>query len=261
MKFDDFVDKFYNWIIILLVTTIHFFYLAGMFAEFDLIKTVTDFHSMVHLAFTVLSNVIMAGIGVDKGIEIGLMSEEFKKADLINDEINRKIIPKRREFVKYVRDLTKQSKKEAQEDFLIQNGVSEVSELSAFKRFKYKRVPYTKHDIKDITLPLYFEKGRGNKIKYDASFDPKGYRRKGQLKKAIFGILTGAMSLDLVFRFDNFGNAFGTIIMLASSLIIVYFLYKMPPIYILKRNLPTKVANKYALYEGFKEYEKNKEGN
>lgn len=245
------LQKWYSWIVILLIIVVHFFFLAGAFGDFNIQNIITDPYAIIHLVFTTASSVIMTGVGADKGIERGLETPEFQKADKLNNETNLKIQPHRRAFNLYIRTLNQESKEEVQENFLMEHGVLSERELTKKQLKKFKKLKYVKYDTSNAILPLFYEQTRGNKVKIEATFDPKAHKRKGMIKKAFLGVLTSALTVDLIFNFKNFGDAFATILMVVSSLILVYTLHLMPPIYKLKQELPNKVINKFTLWQGF----------
>lgn len=246
------IDEWYNGILLALIVIIQFLLAAGLFGDFKIQNLYEDFFTAVYTMFTITANVMATIIGADAGIEVGLKSGEFEKANDINNGLNNRIQPLRREFSLYIRTLNREIIAETKENFLIDKGKIDESELTDVEMKEFKKLKFKTYNPSNMTTPLYVENAnRGAKINVGANFDAKEYKRKGAFKKAFGGILLAFLTVDIAFSFTNLGQTMAKTAVVLTGIGLTYLIYKRPVVQILKRKLPNQVEIKASLWEGF----------
>lgn len=249
---DKFIEKWSSLIALSLILIIQFLFLSGMFGEISLSSLFKDFYTILHLTFTVAANIITTIIATDAGIEVGIISDEFKKSNEANNKLNLKIQPLRREFTTYIRKTNQEIIEETKENFLMDRGYLSEDELTPKELKEYKKLKFTTYDVDNVTSPLYVEDGKkGRKIKVGVTFDANEHKRKGKLKKAFMGVITGSMTINLVFGLKSVREAFLNLLIVVAGILITYIMYRTPVVHIFKRRLPNQVEIKFTLWQGF----------
>jgi hypothetical protein len=254
-KLLDNLYKNLTWLIVLM-SIIGYLAYRTFQMEGDIQSVANDPNTWLNIAFVIWLNLNVQSGAINSGISAGVDSEEFKAADEVNNKIIKSVNNEMVEFRKYVKTLNYNEMVRLQEDFLYKYGVNDVSELNKKQLRKFKRLKPIRHDISGFNLPLYYELTKNGEIKYESSFNKnKGMLRK-RAGKVLTGILFGALSVNIAFNIDGFGEAMMSVIVISTNLIITYLLSFMPPMFRLKFVIPKGVILKHTLYSGYIEYKK-----
>lgn len=254
-KLLDNLYKNLTWLIVLM-SIIGYLAYRTFRMEGDIQSVANDPNTWLNIAFVIWLNLNVQSGAINSGITAGVDSEEFKAADEVNNKIIKSVNNEMVEFRKYVKTLNYNEMVRLQEDFLYKYGVDDVSELNKKQLRKFKKLKPIRHDISGFNLPLYYELTKNGEIKYESSFNKnKGMLRK-RAGKVLTGILFGALSVNIAFNIDGFGEAMMSVIVISTNLIITYLLSFMPPMFRLKFVIPKGVILKHTLYSGYIEYKK-----
>lgn len=254
-KLLDNLYKNLTWLIVLM-SIIGYLAYRTFQMQGDIQSVANDPNTWLNIAFVIWLNLNVQSGAINSGISAGVDSEEFKAADEVNNKIIKSVNNEMVEFRKYVKTLNYNEMIRAQENFLYKYGVDDVSELNKKQLRKFKRLKPIRHDISGFNLPLYYELTKNGEIKYESSFNKnKGMLRK-RAGKVLTGILFGALSVNIAFNIDGFGEAMMSVIVISTNLIITYLLSFMPPMFRLKFVIPKGVILKHTLYSGYIEYKK-----
>lgn len=254
-KLLDNLYKNLTWLIVLM-SIIGYLAYRTFQMQGDIQSVANDPNTWLNIAFVIWLNLNVQSGAINSGISAGVDSEEFKAADEVNNKIIKSVNNEMVEFRKYVKTLNYNEMVRLQEDFLYKYGVNDVSELNKKQLRKFKRLKPIRHDISGFNLPLYYELTKNGEIKYESSFNKnKGMLRK-RAGKVLTGILFGALSVNIAFNIDGFGEAMMSVIVISTNLIITYLLSFMPPMFRLKFVIPKGVILKHTLYSGYIEYKK-----
>ena len=254
-KLLDNLYKNLTWLIVLM-SIIGYLAYRTFQMQGDIQSVANDPNTWLNIAFVIWLNLNVQSGAINSGISAGVDSEEFKAADEVNNKIIKSVNNEMVEFRKYVKTLNYNEMIRLQEDFLYKYGVDDVSKLNKKQLRKFKRLKPIRHDISGFNLPLYYELTKNGEIKYESSFNKnKGMLRK-RAGKVLTGILFGALSVNIAFNIDGFGEAMMSVIVISTNLIITYLLSFMPPMFRLKFVIPKGVILKHTLYSGYIEYKK-----
>ena len=254
-KLLDNLYKNLTWLIVLM-SIIGYLAYRTFQMQGDIQSVANDPNTWLNIAFVIWLNLNVQSGAINSGISAGVYSEEFKAADEVNNKIIKSVNNEMVEFRKYVKTLNYNEMVRLQEDFLYKYGVDDVSKLNKKQLRKFKRLKPIRHDISGFNLPLYYELTKNGEIKYESSFNKnKGMLRK-RAGKVLTGILFGALSVNIAFNIDGFGEAMMSVIVISTNLIITYLLSFMPPMFRLKFVIPKGVILKHTLYSGYIEYKK-----
>ena len=254
-KLLDNLYKNLTWLIVLM-SIIGYLAYRTFQMEGDIQSVANDPNTWLNIAFVIWLNLNVQSGAINSGITAGVDSEEFKAADEVNNKIIKSVNNEMVEFRKYVKTLNYNEMIRVQENFLYKYGVDDVSELNKKQLRKFKKLKPIRHDISGFNLPLYYELTKNGEIKYESSFNKnKGMLRK-RAGKVLTGILFGALSVNIAFNIDGFGEAMMSVIVISTNLIITYLLSFMPPMFRLKFVIPKGVILKHTLYSGYIEYKK-----
>ncbi len=256
-KFVDGLYKHFSWLIIALSLVGYLFY-QSIRMEGDIQSTLTDIHSYIHMIFVIFLNLIVVSGANDKGIQEGLLSEEFRLADELNNKLIKMYNNDIDGFRKYIRKLNEHERLIVEEDYLFNIGDKTIDELTKRELRAFKRLKPLYHNIFGFNLPLYYESERDGNVKYGASYDKRKGRTKALIKKTITGVLFGAMTVNMLFDVSNFGNALISLLIIGSGLITSYLMYFYKPMFTLKYELPKKVIQKDTLYSSYDDYKSGK---
>lgn len=256
-KFLDKFSKYAEWVVIVVSLLAYFGYQIMSF-DGSIGTIARDPQSWIHLFFVVYLNQVILGASTNSAISYGVNCEEYKLAEELNNKIIKGYNNNSKKFRAYIKIMNDEEQKEMQDDFLFKVGDKELKDLTKKELRKYKKIKATTHDIYGFNLPLYYELARGNKITYKASVEKNKGMWKKRISKLFVGLLFGAMTVNMVFNFENVGNAFISLIIISSGLIITYFMTFIPMIYMFKYDIPKKVILKKTLFDGYKEYEERK---
>ncbi len=254
-KFADGLYKHFSWLIILLSMVGYLAYQTMVF-DGDLMTTLTDLQSLIHLLFVIFLNITVVSGANDKGVQDGLLSKEFEKADEVNNRLIKAYNNNTEMFRKYIRKLNKHERLILEEDFLFNVGDKKVEELTKKELRKFKKLKPIYHNIFGFNLPLYYESQKDGNVNYGASFDKRKDKAKAMITKVVTGLLFGAMTVNLIVDIGNIGNAFISLLIISSGLAISYLMNFFKPLFTLKYELPKKVIQKHTLFQSFNEYQK-----
>ena len=254
-KLLDNLYKNLTWLIVLM-SIIGYLAYRTFQMDGDIQSVANDPNTWLNIAFVIWLNLNVQSGAINSGITAGVDREEFKAADEVNNKIIKSVNNEMVEFRKYVKTLNYNEMIRVQENFLYKYGVDDVSELNKKQLRKFKKLKPIRHDISGFNLPLYYELTKNGEIKYESSFNKnKGMLRK-RAGKVLTGILFGALSVNIAFNIDGFGEAMMSVIVISTNLIITYLLSFMPPMFRLKFVIPKGVILKHTLYSGYIEYKK-----
>lgn len=256
----DWKDSIYNasGYIVLGGLLLAYFIFQAMIFNMPIIDLIQDFKSWMHTLFTIFTQSVAVGVGFDKGLTIALESKEFKLADEKNSEIIKFINNNQGETIEYIAMLNQNAILSVESDYLLSVGKLSVDDLNAKERKELTKIKPVRYSSEGLNTPLYYEKTRGNKINYNASFNA-GSKTKKQFGKIGAGLLFGFMTLAPQFTSGNIGNALWSTVILTAGVGITYFMNYNRPIIQFTKVIPKRVDNKYTFYLGLKEYIKNSE--
>ena len=254
------IDKLYNSIsyIVLGGFILAYFIFYALSFEKPILDIFTDYKSILHLVFVVVVNVMTVNLAFDKGLEIALNNDEFKKADVRNNEIIKYINNNFDSAISYIEMLNNAERNAVDKDFMFSIGKTSLDNLTRKEMKQYKKIKPKQYTTRGMNLPLYYEHEKGNKQSFDASFKVGGNKTTRLTKKAFTGFLFGFMTVEVVFVFNNLGQAISSTIILASGMVTTYLLNFYIPIMKLTKETPKKVDNKETFYLGLKDFINNK---
>lgn len=255
MKILEKVSKIYIWLIIVLILTVYFVYNLLSF-DGSIEQALTDYTFYVHNALSITLQILMVDGAYDSASSQGLNSEEYQEADKINNAIIKEINNDMKGFRNYIKALNEHELNVVREDFLFAKGCEEPSELKKKDLKAYNKLKGIKHDIYGINLALYYEMTRGGKVSYKASLKKNQGKRFMQVKKALIGVLFGAMTVNMTLSWGNFGDAISKLLVMGSGLVITFVMVYVPQYLKFVKQIPAKVINKYTLFEGYQEFKK-----
>lgn len=256
-KFVDGLYKHFSWLIIVLSMLGYLAYQTMIF-DGDLMTTLTDIQSLIHLLFVIFLNIVVVGGANDKGVQEGLLSVEFEKADELNNKLIKLYNNNKDEFRNYVKKLNIHERLVLEEDYLFSVGDKAFGNLTKKEIRKFKRLKPIYHNIFGFNLPLYYESQKNGNVEYGASYDKRKGKTKAMAKKIITGLLFGAMTINMIVDISNFGNAIISLLIISSGLVMSYLINFFKPLFTLKYELPKKVIQKYTLYDSFNDFESGK---
>lgn len=254
-SFFDRIIKNYTWIVLGLGLTVQLLYNTASM-DTPIVELLYEPKMWVSIVFNLFLHYMMIDAAIDKSIDDSVVSQEFEKANAINDIIITDIRNNMDQFIPFIRKFNSNEKRIAQEMFLMNKGVITVDELTEEQLKDFEKIDYNKHDISNYTLPLLYSKNKNKTISYDANFDEKEFKRKGKASKAIAIIVLSTLNVGVTFYWNNFGDALINTSMTLGALGLSYiFNYSKPKIQ-LRMRIPEQVKIKQSLYKSFKEYQK-----
>lgn len=257
MKILEKVSKIYIWLIIGLILTVYFVYNLLSF-DGTIEQALTDYTFYVHNALSITLQILMVDGAYDSASSQGLNSAEYQEADKINNTIIKEINNDMQGFRNYVKALNEHELNVVREDFLFAKGVETPDELNKKDLKRYNKLKGIKHDIYGINLALYYEMTHGGKVTYKASIKKNQGKRLMQFKKALIGILFGAMTVNMTLTWGNFGDAFSKLLVMGSGLVITFVMVYVPQYLRFVKHIPARVMNKYTLFAGYQEFKNGK---
>lgn len=252
-KFMDSLYRYSAWIVLGLSLIGYLAYYTLSF-QGTIESAINDIRTWIHLLFVVYVNVTMAGAAYDTGTSQGLLSAEFKEADVLNNKIVKSVNNEMANFRTFVKELNAQELKNIQEDYLFSVGDKKVEDLSPSQKKKYDKLKPVQHNIYGFNLPLYYEMTRNGKVKYQASLKKNQGKLWIKFNRGLSGILFGAMTINMMFTLQNIGSALTSLLVILVGLGITFIMIALPQIFKLRYNIPQKVILKYNLYESYIEY-------
>ena len=254
------IDKFYSysrWIVISIFLVAYFFY-----QTFDMSggieQAIKDIHAWLNLVFSTFMQVQMVSIAYDVATEKGLDSDEFIKANELNNNIIKEVNNSYEKFKVYIRALNNHEKQSLIDDFLFSVGDKTIDELTPKELKMFKKLKPIVHNIYGFNLPLFYEATKGGKINYKSSFKKNEGKRSTQLQKALFGMMFGAMTVNMTASWSNLGTAVMNVAIVGGGLVATFLMVYIPQFRKYTHELPLKVMRKVTLYQGFKDFENGK---
>ena len=250
------LDKLYKnitWLIVL-VSIIGYLAYRTFQMEGSIESVARDPNTWFNIAFVIWLNLNVLNGAIDNGISAGVDSDEFKIADEVNNKIIKSVNNEMPEFRKYVKTLNYNERVSIEDNFLFKYGIESKDLLTKKQLKKLKRLKPIKHDIYGFNLPLFYELTSNGEVKYASSFNKNGGIWKKRFGKIISSILFGAISINIAFNVDNFGEAMVSVIVISSGVIINYLIAFMSPMFRLRYVIPKAVLLKHTLYSGYIEY-------
>jgi hypothetical protein len=248
-----YMDKIYRnsiWMLISVLLIGYFFYRTMTFSG-SLESVMEDWRTWVHLFFVVFLNVTMVSGTFDIANSTGLMSEEFRVADELNNKLITSVNNEMDGFREYIKKLNEHEKQSIREDFLFSIGEKTLDELTWKEKRKFKKLKPIQHNIYGFNLPLYYEVSKNGKIEYKASIKKNQGKMWSQGKRAFTGLLFGAMTVNVVFGWGNVGDALVSVLIISAGLLATFFLVFFPQVFKFKYELPKKVILKNTLYNSY----------
>lgn len=252
-KFVDGLYKYFSWLIIVLSMVGYLAYQTMIF-DGDIMSALTDIQSAIHLLFVVFLNIVVVSGANDKGVQEGLLSVEFEKADELNNKLIKLYNNNKDGFREYVKKLNIHERLVLEEDFLFSIGDKTKEQLTKKELKQFNKLKPIYHNIFGFNLPLYYESEKDGNVKYGASYDKRKGKTKAMISKVITGLLFGAMTVNMIIDITNIGNAFISLLIISSGLIISYLMHFFKPLFTLKYELPKKVIQKHTLYDSYNDY-------
>lgn len=220
---------------------------------FDIIFT---FQNIIQTIFVIVSNVITANIGYDKGLEKALEHPDFKEADIINNEIISYVNNNFEKTIDYINYINKNETRIVEQDFLYGLGKVSKDDLTKKELKKMKKLKPKQYTGAGINLPLYHEFESGKKQSFDTSFEANKHKAWRLTKKALTGLIFAFMTFEVVFVWNNIGQALAATAILTAGMLATYFINYNAPLVKLTKTLPKKVNNKENFYRGMLEHYK-----
>lgn len=250
------LDKLYDSMNYLILTGFIVAYFVFQALEFEkpILDLLQDYRSIVHLIFVVVANVIAASIASDHGLDYSLTNVDFINADKLNNEMIKDFNNNFDKLLDYVEYLNDKELLIVQRDFYISVGKRLGDKLTNKEQKQFVKLIPNTYSVKGINLPLFYETSRGGIVSHITTFDVKGNKFWNTIKKALFGLIFGSMTLQVVFKTKNLGQAFYSTLILTSGIVVTYFIQFIKPVRILTKELPKKVDNKKTFYDGYKEW-------
>jgi len=253
---NKFMDKIYKhsaWFIIGLSLVAYLAYRVMSF-QGDIQSTLTDYQTWVQLLFVIFLNANMVAAAYDDGTSQGMSCEEFDLADKLNNKIISSVNNEMTDFRTYIKKLNQHEKLNLQEDYLFKIGDKKLEELTDKELKEYNKLKPIRHNIFGFNLPLYYELSKNGEIKYVASIKKDEGKRKKQFYRIFSGALFGAMTINMMFMVENFGEAFTSLLIIMTGLALTYIMIFVPQLFKFKMELPKKVILKNTLYNGYVSY-------
>ena len=250
------MDKLYrysSWVVLSLSLLGYLFYQILVFNG-SITNAINDIQTWVHLGFVVYVNVTMAGASFDSGTSWGLLSDEFKLADELNNKIIKSVNNEMDTFRTFVKKLNESELKTIQDDYLFSVGDKKVEELTPKQKRTYDRLKPIQHNVYGFNLPLYYEMSRNGKVKYQASIKRNQGKLWIKLNRGLSGLLFGAMTVNMIVSFENIGSALTSLMVIMVGLGLTFIMISMPQMFKLRYNIPQKVILKKTLYDSYIEY-------
>lgn len=250
------MDKIYKhsaWFIIGLSLVAYLAYRVMSF-QGDIQSTLTDYQTWVQLLFVIFLNANMVAAAYDDGTSQGMSCEEFDLADKLNNKIISSVNNEMTDFRTYIKKLNQHEKLNLQEDYLFKIGDKKLEELTDKELKEYNKLKPIRHNIFGFNLPLYYELSKNGEIKYVASIKKDEGKRKKQFYRIFSGALFGAMTINMMFMVENFGEAFTSLLIIMTGLALTYIMIFVPQLFKFKMELPKKVILKNTLYNGYVSY-------
>lgn len=248
-----YMDKVYRnsiWILISVLLVGYFFYRTMSFSG-SLEAVARDWRTWVHLLFVVFLNITMVSGTFDIANSSGLMSEEFRVADELNNKLITSVNNEMDGFRTYIKKLNEHEKQSIREDFLFSIGEKSLDEMTKEELKRYHKLKPIQHNIYGFNLPLYYEISKNGKIEYKASIKKNQGKLWSQSKRAFTGLLFGAMTVNVVFGWGNVGDALVSVLIISAGLSATFLLVFFPQVFKFKYELPKKVILKNTLYNSY----------
>src|SRR5690554_5519605 len=251
----DTYDKFYDAIgyIILIGLLVAYFFLQASILEMPVLEMLQDFRSIIHLLFTITANVFTVSVAYDKGLDKGLDSIAFQEADKTNNEIIQYVNSNYEKTLDYIVHLNELEKNNAVREFLFSKDKRSIDELNKRELRQLRRLKPKRYTTKGLTASLYYEKVRGNVHNFDASFSQSS-KTLSLISKVTFGLLSGLMTVQIGFVWQNVGQALISTLLLSGIMSANYLFNYNKPILQLTKRIPKKVDNKKTFYESLKTF-------
>jgi len=250
------MDKIYRnsiWILISVLLVGYFFYQTMSFMG-SIGVVVRDWRTWVHVSFVIYLNVTMVSGAYDTGNNTGLSSDEFEKADQLNNEIIKQANNEMESFRLFVKKLNEHELQSIREDYLFSIGDKKMDELTEDELKAFNKLKPIQHNIYGFNLPLYYEITRDGKVEYKASIKKNEGKRSAQIKRAFIGFIFAAMTINVVFSWGNVGGALISVLVIASGLFATFLLIFFPQVWKFKFELPKKVMRKNTLWSSYVSY-------
>ena len=217
------------------------------------LEMLQDFRSIIHLLFTITANVFSVSVAYDKGLDKGLDSIAFKEADKTNNEIIQYVNSNYEKTLDYIVHLNELEKNNAVREFLLSKEKRSIDELNKRELRQLRRLKPKRYTTKGLTASLYYEKVKGNVHNFDASYSHSS-KTWSLTSKVSFGLLSGLMTLQIGFVWQNVGQALLSTLLLSGIMSANYLYNYNKPILQLTKRIPKKVDNKKTFYESLKTF-------
>ena len=83
-----------------------------------------------------------------------------------------------------------------------------VEQLTKKELKEYNNLKPKVHSTEGINLPLYYKYTKGNTVSYSSSYIVGDRKKKVASKRILTGLLTGLLTFDVLFNWENIDKAF-----------------------------------------------------
>lgn len=252
-KWMDRLYKGMTWLIMAVSLVAYFAFMVLTFnGSFQ--QMINDWRSWLHIVFVIYLNVTMVSSATDSAVQNGITSDEFALADKLNNEIIESVNNEMESFREYTKKLNAHELQAIRDDYLFSIGDKKLDELNEQELKKYNKLKPIKHNIYGFNLPLYYEISRSGEINYKASIDLRKGKIVRYIQKIIFGVMFGAMTINVSFSVSNVGSAFVSLLIIAMGLLATFITIYFPKLFIYRVATPKRVILKKTYYNGFVKY-------
>lgn len=251
----DKIQEYSRYMIAVSILVAYFVFQSLLIGQ-SIVDMLSDFKGVIHLIFSIFAQVFLGTIGYDDGLTKALVDERFIEANTANEEYIKYFNEHFDDLFDYTDYLTENEKKTVVKDFLRGVGKRSVDDLTKKELRQFKKLKPKKHSTKGANLPLYYKHQSGDTITYDASFHADKYKLIRTIRKIAFGMLGGLMTIEVIFMWNNVGQALASTFILLAMMVISYLMQFLFPYNRLTKIVPQEVKSKKILYDGLKTFQK-----
>lgn len=253
---NDTLEKIYNAIGYIIMGGLLFAYFIFQSSTFEkpILQLIQSYENIIHVLFTTFANVLVVSIGFDSGLDKALSNEKFLLADKNNNDMINDFDNNYERLIDYIEYKTKLSKQSAQKEFLSNIDKKYVEDLNEKELKKYKKIKYNKYTLKGLTRPLYSKPIKNNLYSFDVSYKQNSSKTFSMIKKLLTGFMFGFMTVDIIIKWTNLGDALFATLSLGAIMLSVYSMNYAKPILTLTKEKPKEVENKKLFHSAFMEY-------
>lgn len=248
------ISNIAGWLVIAISIILFFFVNLLEFSGVDFQAKLLDLATWVSLATVIFLNISVKLSTQNVSLQYAISQDEFKRANVINNDIVRDAVNHFDELVEYVENHNKQQFNNAKRTYLFDLGKKDIGELTRKQLRKYnKHLRYDKITLFGFIKPiLSMGSGWGNKTSYNVNVNLGKDKVVGIIMPIINGIVMTLFTLSIFLKADVV-NALLQFASVAVGLTINFIITAVPIIYNFLIIIPKKVEDKFSQYSGFKE--------